>query len=128
MALCLSAGAASVKLAVSAFSLIWMHSIEKIDWQEDWRLADGQLQLVAAWVQGSGAGMEIPEGAERDGTRWRYHRDIRTAVLSLPRSAFTPDYQLCLPGQPCRPLAAWLPADPVLATEIRACDEREPAH
>lgn len=126
MALCLSAGSASIKLAVSAFSLIWLHSIEKIDWQEDWQVSSDTLTLASAWVKGSGAGMEIPDGAVHEGGRWRYHPRLQVAQLSLVRSAYSPDYRLCLPGQPCRPLADWLPAA-ATPTEIRACREEDAA-
>ena len=51
----LLASAGVVKtLALAAFTLAWTHSIEKIDWQEDWRVTPQGLELVQARVKGSG--------------------------------------------------------------------------
>jgi hypothetical protein len=47
-------------LALAAFTLVWTHSIEKVDWQEDWHVTPDGLELVQARVKGSGAGMEPP--------------------------------------------------------------------
>ena len=63
MALCILAGAKTVALAVSAFSLSWTHSVEKITWQENWQVTPAGLELIEARVKGSGAGMEPPEDA-----------------------------------------------------------------
>jgi len=52
-----------VVLSIAAFTLVWTHSIEKIDWQEDWRITPQGLELVQARVKGSGAGMEPPPEA-----------------------------------------------------------------
>ncbi len=50
-------------LALFAFTLVWTHSIEKVDWQEDSRVTPAGLELVQARVKGSGAGMEPPPEA-----------------------------------------------------------------
>ena len=72
MSLCLTAGASVVALALSGFSLSWTHSVERIEWREEWRLTDRGLAVEAASVKGSGAGMELPDGAVlRDGA-WHY--------------------------------------------------------
>ena len=63
MALCLSAGTLVASLAVQAFTLAWTHSIEKVRWEEDWRIAGDRLEIVAARIRGTGAGMEPPAGA-----------------------------------------------------------------
>jgi hypothetical protein len=44
MSLCLAAGALSAVLAINAFTLSWIHSIEKIRWEEDWR-----IEAAANW-------------------------------------------------------------------------------
>jgi hypothetical protein len=62
MSLCLAAGALSAVLAVNAFTLSWIHSIEKIRWEEDWRIEAGALVIDEARIRGSGAGMEPPPG------------------------------------------------------------------
>ena len=55
--LCLASGALVSQLAAGAFTLAWMHSIEKIRWEEDWKIAGGELVLIEGRVRGSGAGM-----------------------------------------------------------------------
>ena len=70
MALCLSASAVSAVLAINGFTLAWMHSIERVRWEEDWRFAGEQLQIVAARIKGSGAGMEPPDDAVLQGGAW----------------------------------------------------------
>jgi hypothetical protein len=61
--LCLAAGAVAASLAVETFTLSWAHSIEKIRWEEDWRVEGHALVITEARIRGSGAGMEPPEGA-----------------------------------------------------------------
>jgi hypothetical protein len=39
--LCLAAGAVTAVLAIESFTLSWIHSIEKIRWEEDWRIEAG---------------------------------------------------------------------------------------
>ena len=62
-ALCLVAGSLQVSLPVTQFGLRWQHSIEKIEWTEDYEVAGPWLHLSQARIRGSGAGMEPPEGA-----------------------------------------------------------------
>ena len=63
LSLCLASAGIVKTLAVAAFTLAWTHSIEKVDWQEDWRVTPQGLELVQARVKGSGAGMEPPSDA-----------------------------------------------------------------
>lgn len=105
MPLCLSAGLLSTTLAANAFTLAWTHSIEKVRWEEDWRIADDRLEITAARVRGAGAGMEPPAGAVLENGVWRYRPAAAPlARLRLANSAFTPGYELCADGR-CRPLA-----------------------
>lgn len=69
MAICVSAAAGAVlHLAASSFTLSWVHSVEKIEWQESWDAQPDGLRLIEARVKGSGAGMEPPADAvPRDG-------------------------------------------------------------
>ena len=46
MPLCLTAGTITAWVGVQAFTLAWMHSIEKIRWEEDWRVDNGSLRVV----------------------------------------------------------------------------------
>jgi hypothetical protein len=75
MSLCLSGGAAA-KLAVAAFTLAWTHSVEHVRWEEDWRVGPAGLELVAARIKGSGAGMEPPDGARLDGGWWTWTPEV----------------------------------------------------
>jgi hypothetical protein len=34
---CLASAGVVKVLQVTAFTLVWTHSVEKVDWQEDWR-------------------------------------------------------------------------------------------
>lgn len=90
MAICLLAAGHATVVAVSAFTLAWTHSVEKVRWEEDWRLTPAGLQLVEARVKGSGAGMEVPEGAVLKDGAWAYAPDLPPqAALLLARSGAT---------------------------------------
>ena len=113
----LSPAAAPTFVPGTHFTLSWMHSIEKVRWEEDYVVqapADRQvLQLYAAQarVQGSAAGMEPPPDAVlRDG--WYVYKPSITVtdLLPLTRSEFTADFTLCTDGK-CHLMAHWLPSD-----------------
>ena len=63
LSLCLISAGVVKTLSLAAFTLVWTHSIEKVDWQEDWRITPAGLQMVQARVKGSGAGMEPARAA-----------------------------------------------------------------
>jgi hypothetical protein len=65
LSLCLASAGVVKALALAAFTLVWTHSIEKVDWQEDWRITPDRLVLEQARVKGTGAGMEPPPDARR---------------------------------------------------------------
>ena len=90
------------------FTLAWRHTIEKIRWEEDYHLDAEGLHLGEARVRGSGAGMEIPDGAVlRDGS-WHYRRDLPALQpLRLGRTPEAGDFELCVAGA-CRPLSHWI--------------------
>lgn len=93
------------------FTLRWQHTIEKLDWEEDYRIAGSWLYLSGARVPGSGAGMEPPPGAHYAQGVWHYRPtpDLRwTQQLLLARSEFGRDYELCIDGV-CHPLSRWVP-------------------
>jgi hypothetical protein len=121
-ALCLAAGALAATLATEAFTLGWTHSVEKVEWEEDYRVFDGALLLEEARVKGSGAGMEPPAGAVlRDGW-WHYRPPTAPIeVLRLTHSSFAADYRLCWKGS-CRPVGEILPGLAAAAViEVRSC-------
>lgn len=121
--LCLAAGALLTRLAVTSFMLAWTHSIEKVRWEENWRIDGAALVLDEARIQGSGAGMEPPEGAVLDGGSWHYHPAVGAVPeVVLARSRDVPDWQLCHAGS-CAALGSHLPGVPVdAAITLRACE------
>ena len=42
MSLCVLAGAKVTAFAISFFTLAWTHSIEKVEWQEDWKIINSK--------------------------------------------------------------------------------------
>ena len=73
MSLCIVTGAKTTVLATQAFTLMWMHSVEKVEWQEDWRMTPAGLEILEARIKGSGAGMEPPDDSVLQGEWWVYH-------------------------------------------------------
>jgi hypothetical protein len=108
-AVCLAAGALATVLATDAFTLSWVHSVEKVEWQEDYRVVDGALVLQEARIKGSGAGMEPPDGAVLREGWWTYRPAMaQIEILRLTRSEFAADYRLCW-ADACRSLGEILP-------------------
>ncbi len=120
--LCLAAGAVSAALAIDGFTLAWMHSIEKVRWEEDWRVAGHALVITAARIRGSGAGMEPPPGAVLKDGVWHYRPVLPPQkVLRLTHSPYARGYELCVEGR-CRRLADHLPGiDNNAVIELREC-------
>lgn len=118
MPICLIVGGKATVVALSAFTLAWTHSVEKVKWEEDWELSDKGLRIVEARVKGSGAGMEIPDGAVlRDGV-WSYTPELapQKALLLARSGATAGGWELCAEGGCVRVgETAGAPA------EIRAC-------
>jgi hypothetical protein len=118
-ALCIAAGAHLVTLPVNAFTLRWRHTIEKVLWEEDYLVAGDWLLLTRARVRGSGAGMEPPPDAVRDGDAWSYRpADRWRREVRLAHSEIGEDYTLCVEGT-CRPLRTFVPVG--LPTILSAC-------
>ena len=102
--------------------LAWTHSVEKVEWQEDWRVTPDGLQIVQARVKGSGAGMEPPPEARLiDGWfRWTPHVPVLPEVV-LGNSGMAGEWRLCTDGK-CQTLSEVL-GHPVgvNTTALRAC-------
>ena len=105
LSLCLASAGAIKTLALAAFTLVWTHSIEKVDWQEDWRVTPLGLELTQARVKGSGAGMEPPSDARLiDGWfQWVPQRAAMPEVV-LGNSGAAGEWRLCVDGN-CRTLS-----------------------
>ena len=118
MSLCV-AGAETLRLAVTAFTLAWTHSVEHARWEEDWRVTPAGLELAEARVKGSGAGMEPPEGARFAGGWWSWRPDVppRREVLLAASGATGGGWTLCAAGA-CREIGAAAGAP----LRLSACD------
>lgn len=109
MALCLAAGALLARLAVGTFTLAWTHSVERLLWEEDWRVEPQGLVLVESRVRGSGAGMEPGPDARLEDGAWRWRPQAAPLpVLVLARAPGLEDWRLCTAGG-CRPVGSLLP-------------------
>ncbi|WP_245549153.1 DUF1850 domain-containing protein [Noviherbaspirillum massiliense] len=117
------AAAFSLPLPHAQFTLAWNHSIEKIRWEEDYRVAGDRLRLVEARIRGSGAGMEPPEGAVLKDGAWHYVPPLPPLErLRLTRSPYVPDYTLCWDNT-CRPLTALVgPVENAPLLEVAPCE------
>lgn len=100
MNLCLLLGGKQIVYATATFTLAWTHSVEKTRWEEDWRVTPRGLEIVAARIEGSGAGMEVPPEASFDGRTWRYHPTLPPqSSVALARSGMTDgSWQICFAG------------------------------
>ena len=105
LSLCLASAGAVKTLSIAAFTLAWTHSIEKVEWQEDWRVTPQGLQLVQARVKGFGAGMEPPPEA-RLVNGWFQWKPARAPMpeLMLGNSGAAGEWRLCSNGR-CRTLS-----------------------
>ena len=125
MSLCLASAGVAKALSLAAFTLVWTHSIEKVDWQEDWRVTEAGLELVQARVKGSGAGMEPPPEARLvDG--WFTWQPARAAMaeVALGNSGAAGEWRLCADGQ-CRTLSDILGHSVgANVTIMKACTDR----
>lgn len=102
--ICLTAGAVVATLTVQSFTLSWMHSVQKTEIQEDYRLDAGRMVLTDARIQSSGAGFDPPPDAVLDDGWWRWHPGIQLDGLTLARAAAPGDWRICLDNT-CRPLS-----------------------
>jgi hypothetical protein len=118
MPLCILSAGKLTMLAVSAFTLSWTHSVEKTRWQENWVVAHDGLRVVEARVQGSGAGMDPPEGARLVDGWWVYVPNVPTqpSLLLASSGATAGGWRLCAEGQ-CREIGA----NPGAPVELRPC-------
>lgn len=103
---CLLAGGMMLVLTSPGFSLHWTHSVEQVEWAEEWRILSDGLQLTQARVKGSGAGMEPGDGAELIGGWWVWSPGTVVKELRLAASGATgAGWRLC-DGANCYELGA----------------------
>lgn len=107
-AVCLFAGAASLRFAAGLVTLAWTHSIEKVEWRETWAATPAGLELTEARIKGSGAGMEPGDDARLEDGWWVWRpRRPALAELHLARSGATSDWRICVEGR-CATIEALL--------------------
>lgn len=109
--LCLGVtGVVWAQLPISHFTLAWNHTIEKIRWEEDYRVTVQGLVLEEARIRGNGAGMEIPGDARLENGSWHYRRQLPPLQpLSLGRTPEAGDYQICFDRR-CHSMSQWIGA------------------
>lgn len=128
MAICLSVGAVIISIAAQQFTLSWTHSVERILWQEDWRVRGQKLTLVEARIRGTGAGIDIPEGAVLVNGVWHDSTSLEVPALHLTISPFGRDeYQICMPNKGCQAIpkilsdTGFTPAEPSYVVNVSPC-------
>jgi hypothetical protein len=121
MMLCLAAAGLVAALPLQAFTLAWTHSIEKVRWEEDYRIVGDRLLLTEARIRGTGAGMEPPPDAVLKGGVWHYRPALAPLqTVRLTRSPYVADYQLCAAGR-CQTLGD-IVGDKAELVDMSACD------
>lgn len=120
MQLCLATAGVVIALPLQTFTLAWTHSIEKIRWEEDYRIVGDELQLTEARIRGTGAGMEPPPDAVLKNGVWHYRPQITSLkTVRLTRSGYVADYQFCIEGN-CRVLGR-IVGDQATVVDMTAC-------
>jgi len=108
LAAALSAASARLPLPEGQFSLRWVHSIEKVEWREEWRVSPSGLDLAEARIKGSGAGMEPADDAVLvDGWYVWHPHNPPLSKLILARSGVVADHRLCVGGD-CRAVSDYI--------------------
>ncbi len=125
LALCLIAGMQPpVTVPADRFTLSWTHSIEKVEWREEYRVTDLGLVLETSRVKGSGVGMEPGPDARLVDGWWISHPTLAPlSELVLAGSHFGGDHMICIPGR-CAPLRQWLGRDNEGPVRLVACPTR----
>jgi hypothetical protein len=124
MSLCIAATGLAIEIAVSGFTLAWTHTVERTEWQEDWRIEGDRLVLAEARVQGSGAGMEPAADARLVGVFYTWRPDVPPlSEIVLRRTPKANDWRLCADNR-CAALAEWLGGDAGLV-RLSAIDDGE---
>lgn len=102
MSLCIASAGGMMALLAGSFSLSWTHSVEKTLWVEHWQVVGNRLALVSASVEGSGAGIDLPEDAVWKDGRWTYRPSLSPIKeLNLAASATTPSGWTLCAGNRC---------------------------
>jgi hypothetical protein len=86
LSLCILAAGKTTVVAATAFTLSWVHSVQKSQWEENWQVSPAGLRVIEARIRGSGAGMEPPpEAIFKDG--WWIYRPNTPPQRSIALAA-----------------------------------------
>jgi hypothetical protein len=121
MSLCVLAGAKVTTFAISFFTLTWMHSVEKVEWQEDWRIINSKLKIIEARIKGSGAGMEPPDDAKLVKGWWVYKPSIsaKDELILATSQTNIKNWNICFNGK-CKEL----PKNENKPLKLYVCDSK----
>lgn len=96
---CLAVGAIVLALSSPTFQLSWTHSVEHVEWQEEWRVSAAGLTLDTARIRGSGAGMEPGDRAVLKDGWWEWPGALSVPSLALAASGATAGgWTICTDG------------------------------
>ncbi len=103
MSVCILAAGKTLVLAAAAFTLSWTHSVEKIRWTEHWRVTPAGLVVEQARVEGSGAGMDPPDGSVFRNGGWDYKPKLppQPKLVLAASGATGGGWLVCVEGQAC---------------------------
>jgi len=121
MSLCILTGAKVTTFAISFFTLTWTHSIEKVEWQEDWKIINSKLKIVEARIKGSGAGMEPPSNAKLIKGWWVYKPQVsaKDELILATSETNIKNWSICFDGT-CEEL----PRNQNKPLKLYACDSK----
>lgn len=106
MSLCLASAGVVKALSVASFMLAWTHSVEKVEWQEDWRVTPQGLEIAQARIKGSGAGMEPPPDAKLIDGWYRWTPTLKPLPeVVLGNSGVAGEWRICTNGS-CQTLSS----------------------
>jgi len=97
MSICIASAGSVLTLLAGSFSLSWIHSVEKTEWIEHWKVDGNKLALVSAHVKGSGAGIDLPPDAIWEKGGWTYRPTLAPlSQINLAASGATSGgWRLC---------------------------------
>lgn len=109
--------------AATAFTLSWTHSVEKIAWTEHWSLTPAGFVVTQASIEGSGAGMDPPDGSRLVGDKWVYTPKLppQEKLVLAASGATVSGWKLCAAGR-CAVLGK-TPQKPILVERCGAAAE-----
>jgi hypothetical protein len=123
MMLCIAMAGTITALSASHFTLSWTHSVEHTRWEEFWTIEDGRLRLLSARVQGSGAGIGLPDDAVWTEQGWTWTPTLPPLrTLSLAASGRTGEGWMLCTEKHCLSLGERL-GETVMLSARMACDQ-----